>query len=293
MEGNFSNVVRSIFLIGDPIKHSISPQIHNAAFRRENIPYKYKTKQIKKKNLPDILEKFKTDGTVGFNVTIPYKTFILKYLDEITPIAQEIGAVNTVKIENGKLIGTNTDIVGIKKAITNANFRIKQDLSIVIIGAGGAARSVASYFSKHNVQLSIINRTLRKAENLCNDISNHPTNAAEFCSYVLDIPKIETIFQSADLLINATPVGMWPIIDENILLDYIPTSSQWVFDLVYNPIESQLVKTAKKNGCKLISGLDMLIYQASEAFKWWTGKNPDINLMNEVAIDYLSSISSK
>lgn len=282
-----------IYLIGDPVEHSISPQIYNAAFIQENLPYKYKKKQVKKSNLVDILEKFKTDGTVGFNVTIPHKTLILKYLNELTPIAQEIGAVNTVKIEEGKLIGTNTDIVGIRDALSEANFPHIQDLSIVIVGAGGAARSVSKYFSKFDVKLSIINRTVKNAEILSNALISHPKTNAEIHFYSLNSPKKKQIFQSADLLVNATPIGMWPNINETIFQNYTPLDSQWIFDLVYNPIETQLVKTAKKMGCKLINGLDMLIYQASEAFKWWTGKYPDINLMKKVAIEKLITIFLK
>ena len=293
MEDNSSNTVRSIYLIRNTLEHSISPQIHNAAFEYEHLPYEYKIKQVQKQDLPHVLEEFKKDGTVGFNVTIPYKTTIIQYLDKIKPVAREIGAVNTVKIENGELIGINTDIDGIKNACKNSNyFPVKND-NIVLVGAGGAARAVAFFYSKFEVNLIILNRTLENAEKLHNDLNSQSIVKAALDYHSLHAPQIEKIFQSANLIINATPIGMWPHVNDSILSNYVPKPSQCVFDLVYNHIETQLVKIAKKNGCKIISGLDMLLYQAVKAFRWWTDVNPKLKLMKKVAIDCLTSISSK
>jgi shikimate dehydrogenase len=293
MEGYSSNMAKSIYLIGNPLKHSISPQIHNAALRQENLPYVYKTLQVTQKDLPALLEQFRKDGTVGFNVTIPFKTVIMEYLDEIKPVAQQIGAVNTVKIENGKLIGTNTDIDGIRHAFTNSSYIPREYETIVLVGAGGAARAVALFFSNYKIKLVIINRTVKNAEILCNNLASQSSNKADLQFHSFNDSQIDKIYQTANLIINATPVGMYPNVKVDILANYVPTASQRIFDLVYNPLETQLVQKAKQCGCNIINGLDMLLYQAAEAFNWWTGNNPDVKLMKKVAFECLQSTSSE
>lgn len=283
----------SIYLIGDPVEHSISPQMHNAVLRQENLLVEYKSKQVKIENLSNVLVQFKNEKVLGFNVTIPLKSVIMKHLDEILPVAQDIGAVNTVKIENNKLIGTNTDFHGIRAALKNSEFVPGVGQTIVLIGAGGAARSVGYFFSDYKVNLKLVNRTTKHAEQLRIDLSSHLKNKASITVHSLIEAREVNIYHSADLIINTTPVGMWPHSEENILMDYNLDSSQWIFDLVYNPLETQLVKKARKAGCKIINGLDMLIYQAAEALHWWTGKDPDITLMRKVAEESLTPTSLK
>jgi shikimate dehydrogenase len=293
MDRNFSETFGSIYLIGNPVKHSISPQIHNAAFQKANLPYIYELKQLFQKEIPQFIDNVKKKGIPGFNITLPYKSEILKYMDKIDPIAQKIGAINTVKNENGVLLGYNTDIDGIQSACLEAKFEVIPDQNIVIFGAGGAARSLAFYFSSiEYTKIFILNRTYHKAEEIRNDLTELNIKGSV---QIADYPgsKAFRLLEIADLIINATSVGMWPKFQGDILRDYIPNKHQAVFDLVYNPIETPLVKKAKKQGCKIISGLDMLIYQAVKAFKFWTGVDPDIELMKKTADECLQLIFSE
>jgi len=284
--------VKSLYLIGDPIDHSISPQIHNAALKYHKIPYIYKSCKISLCDLPKFLLMCKKEAVIGFNITIPLKTEILRYLDDISPIARKIGAINTVKIENGKLSGINTDVAGIQQAIKISQCPYKSLKNIVILGAGGAARSVAHFFSAYRVNIIIINRTLQRAEFVRNGLIKNKEIKASIQINSLDTPQRISILSSANLLINTTPIGMWPNIMDDPLPDYIPKKQQWVFDLVYNPLETPFVHKAKQIGCKLVSGLDMLIYQSAESFKWWTGIYPNVEVMKKTAIDTIKSIFS-
>ncbi len=280
----------SFYLIGDPVEHSISPFIHNAAFKNQNLPYKYKKLQVPIRNLPDVLRTFTESKTLGFNVTIPLKTIIFNHLDEISSIGKYIGAINTVKIENGRFLGTNTDLEGIHLAITKSGFKPEEYNEILMIGAGGAARAVAYHFSQYDIKIRIVNRTISTSQKLLHDIKNLPSTIAQ-----IEVPSQNdaSSYHNADLIINTTPVGMWPNIHEDPLSGYTPHSNQWVFDLVYNPIETSLIKKSKENGCEIITGLDMLIYQAASAFKYWTGIYPDVKIMQKAAIEALNLISSK
>jgi len=291
MEGNSSNTSRSIYLIGNPLEHSLSPQIQNAAFKHEHLPYEYKLMQVQKQDLHHVLEKFKKDGTVGFNVTIPYKTTIMQYLDKIKPVAIEIGAVNAVKIDKGELIGTNTDIMGIKTALSLSSFHIPQVKHVILFGAGGAAYSACSLFSKYDLKLSIINRTKKHVEELKQYLISKPDCRAQVEIFALEPTKLFSLLNSADLIINATPIGMWPNSKDDLIPFYVPQPYQWIFDMVYNPVQTPFVKKSIESGCKTISGLDMLISQAAESFKWWTGVYPNTTLMKKVALDNLTLIS--
>ena len=187
MESNFSDTVRSIYLIGNPVKHSISPQIYNAAFQQANLPYKYKLKQITQEEIPKFIENVKETDIPGFNITLPYKSKILEYMDIIEPIAQKIGAINTVKNTNGVLSGINTDIDGIHSACLEAKFEPLPDQNIVIIGAGGAARSIAFYFSSFDfLNIFILNRTFFNAEEIRNDLIDEFDNTT---FYLADYPS--------------------------------------------------------------------------------------------------------
>ncbi|MBN2156554.1 MAG: shikimate dehydrogenase [Candidatus Lokiarchaeota archaeon] len=293
MEDHTSKSYSTFYLIGNPVAHSISPQIFNALFEHFHLPYNYTKMLVTSQKLPDILNTFKKQGIIGFNVTIPLKNTIMDYLDEISPIAKKIGAVNSVKIQNGRTIGTNTDIQGIQNSFEQAGYVHQVNQQVVLVGSGGAAYAAASYLSNYTTTLSIINRTLENAENLRRNMVSHPENKVKITCYPLHCPQEESILESADLIINATPIGMWPQSDYDPIDGYIPKQNQWVFDMVYNPIETKLLRKSKLNGAKTISGLDMLIYQAAEAFRWWIDWVPNIELMKHVAVQNLSIISSE
>lgn len=265
-------------LIGHPIDHSFSPIMHNAAIKDLKINYGYFAFDVSEENLKDVVTGAKALNFRGFNVTIPHKVNIMKYLDEIDCDAEVIGAVNTVKIENGKAIGYNTDGIGVKKALEEKT-GILINKNILIIGSGGASRAVSFELAKDN-NLTIVNRNIEKAENLSKEISKKLKKENPLNYGGLDI-NIENF----DIIINTTPVGMYPNteVDPVIPLHNIKKDAV-VMDLIYNPLEPVFLKEAKKYGAKTINGIGMLVYQGAVSFEIWTGIKPDIFVMKKSII---------
>jgi len=272
-------------LIGHPVEHSFSPIMHNAAFKDKGLNYIYVAFDVLPENLKYVIDGAKALGIVGFNVTIPHKIEIMKYLDEIDEDAQLIGAVNTIKIEDGKAIGYNTDGIGARKALEEEIGKVKGK-NIVIYGAGGAARAVAFELAKDN-NIIIANRTVEKAEKLAKEIAEKLNKKfgeeVKFSGLDVDLNGI-------DIIINATPIGMYPNVDaEPIVKAENMREDMVVMDLVYNPLETVLLKEAKKVNAKTINGLGMLIYQGAVAFKIWTGVEPNIDVMKNAIIDVIKN----
>ncbi|MFX1537977.1 MAG: shikimate dehydrogenase [Promethearchaeota archaeon] len=257
-------------VIGYPIGHSISPAIHNAAFRKIRINCYYKAIEIQdpKRAIDEMIE----NNYRGYSVTIPHKVTIMKYLDEIDPLAKKIGAINTVINTNRHLKGYNTDVTGAMRAIRDVmNIEGKK---VVLIGAGGAARAIGFGLKEVGTDILIQNRTSKNAESLAKALN---------CQY----SKIDpTLIKNCDLIINTTPVGMHPDINRSVI-EEIPENCT-IMDIVYNPIETKLLKLAKARSCKIINGLGMFVYQAAEQFRLFTGKEAPLELMRKVAKERLS-----
>jgi len=262
-------------LIGHPVDHSFSPIMHNAAIEDLGINYKYLAFDVSEENLKDIVSGAKAFQIAGFNITIPHKMNIMKYLDEIDEDAKAIGAVNTVKIENGKAIGYNTDGIGAKKALEEKT-GILINKNILIIGSGGGSRAVSYELAKEN-NLTIINRNIEKAKILSEELSKNlkKENSINYGDLDIDIKNF-------DIIINTTPVGMYPNtnVDPVIPLNDIKKGAV-VMDLIYNPLEPVFLKEAMKYGAETINGLGMLVYQGAVSFEIWTGKKPDIYVMKK------------
>ena len=272
-----------IGLIGHPVEHSFSPIMHNAAFKDKGLNYVYVAFDVLPENLKYVIDGAKALGIVGFNVTIPHKIEIMKYLDEIDRDAQLIGAVNTIKIENGRAIGYNTDGIGARKALEEEIGKVK-DKNIIIYGAGGAARAVAFELAKNN-NIIIANRTIEKAEKLAKEIAEKL--GKEFGREV-KFDSLDADLEGVDIVINATPIGMYPNVNvEPIVKADKLREDMVVMDLIYNPLETVLLKEAKKVGAKAINGLGMLIYQGAIAFKIWTGVEPNVEVMKEAIINII------
>ncbi len=254
-------------VIGYPIGHSMSPAIHNAAYSKLGLNFILKAIEFQDP-LKAITEMIENNYT-GYSVTLPLKTSIIPHLDKIHSIAKEIGAVNTIVNENGKLKGYNTDVNGAIKSLKEVINLTKK--KAVIIGAGGAARAIAFGLKRERMELLIQNRTLEKAKALALDVK---------CNFSEINPELRKGF---DIIINTTPIGMYPKIDRSILTE-IPKGCI-VFDIVYNPIETKLLKLAKKRGCKTINGIGMFLYQAAEQFKIFTGKEAPLNTMRKVLME--------
>ncbi|WP_456373815.1 shikimate dehydrogenase [Methanocaldococcus sp.] len=270
-------------LIGHPVEHSFSPIMHNAAFKDKGLNYVYLAFDVLPEKLKYVIDGAKALGIVGFNVTIPHKVEIIKYLDELDESAKLIGAVNTIKIENDKAVGYNTDGIGARLSLEEEIGKVK-DKTILILGAGGAARAVAFELAKDN-NIIIANRTVEKAEKLAKEIAEKLNK--KFGEEV-KFSSLNNDFSDVDIIINATPVGMYPNVDvEPIIKADQIKPDMVVMDLIYNPLETTLLKEAKKVGAKTINGLGMLIYQGVVAFKIWTGIEPNIEVMKNAIINTL------
>ena len=267
-------------LIGHPIKQTYSPFIHNVAFDMKKLDYLYLPFDVPAANLSNALKGMVALGIKGFNVTIPHKVNIMQLLNNVSDEAAGVGAVNTVGNDLGRLTGYNTDVFGVLKSLDSH----KNSLSgkdITIIGAGGSARAVVytliKYFKPSGI--NIVNRTGQKAESLKKYFSERMKFESIKC-FELFPDNLGEIIRNSKMIINATPVGMYPETDEAVISqpEYF-SKDQIVFDLVYNPAKTRLLAIASKQGAQVINGTEMLVNQASRAFQLWTGETmpvPDL-----------------
>lgn len=262
--------MKRCIIIGDPIAHSLSPLVHNAGYKALGIDdsYHYELQRIKPEELNDFMEALRTSDIRGVSCTAPHKIAIMRYLDDIDPTARKIGAVNTVVNDNGVLKGYNTDWLGavlpLEKLVS------LQGKRIALLGAGGAARSIVYGVAGRGADLSIYNRTLDKAQEL----------AQEFGGTAEPLNNLEEI-KKADIIINATSVGMAPHDDATPLPKRFMTSHHIVFDSIYAPYETCLLRDAAAQGAQIIHGSEMLLQQALAQFKLYTGYDAPENAMRE------------
>jgi 3-dehydroquinate dehydratase / shikimate dehydrogenase len=262
-------------LVGLPVMHSVSPHMHNAAFRTAGINGVYLPLEVR-----DVKAFFtrmvhsrtrEFDWNLrGLSVTAPHKSVVLEQLDWIAPDAKEIGAVNTIVIDDDKLRGFNTDAAGFIEPLAKA-FDSLNGLRAAVIGAGGAARAATWALLKHNSTVTLFARDTTKARALGQlfDVSYESLSSVSFADY--------------DLVINATPLGSSELIDQTPATAEQLHGARCVYDLVYNPFETRLLKEACKAGCKTVRGLEMLVAQAKNQFELWTGQTPSLNIMHDAA----------
>jgi shikimate dehydrogenase len=271
-------------IFGYPIKHSFSPIMHNANFQDLGLDYVYIAFDVHPDKLEQAVNAVRTLDIKGLNVTIPHKEKIIQYLDEIDPIANKMGAINTIKNDNGYLKATNTDAAGAKKSLIDAGCTIKGK-KILFLGSGGAARSIAYLLSEDAEEIILTDIVEEKALSVANEIKKNMDANIEG-KKANDRILAEEIKQT-DILINATPIGMHPKEDVSPISKNLLHDGLFVFDVIYNPLETKLMKEAAEIGCKTLSGLDMLVNQGVIAFEWWTGKTPNSKLMKNKIIEFL------
>ena len=277
-------------LIGHPIKQSYSPFIHNAAFEFKKLDYLYLPFDITKSNLKSAVKGLMLLGARGFNVTIPHKENILDLLTNVSDEALIVGAVNTVVNEHGDLNGYNTDVYG----VTESLMPYKKEISgstVSVVGAGGAARAVIYSLIKNfkPKKIFIINRNEPKAEALKTYFSDKMKFDA-IKTRELFPPDIVDIFNGSALIVNATSVGMFPETDDAITsLENSFKKGQIVFDVVYNPVKTQLIKLAEKEGAIAVDGLSMLVYQAAKSFELWTGEEMPVEQVRTALKHFLEN----
>ena len=262
-------------LLGSPVAHSISPLMHNESFKQLGLDYVYLCFDVPENNLEVAFEGLKKLNVAGFNCTMPDKTLICQLVDELSPAASMIGAVNTVVNDNGKYIGHNTDGIGYMQSVKDAGFDIIGD-TMTLLGAGGAASSIfvqAAIDGVKNINVfSIKDRFWKKAERMVEMVNNNTDCNAQLFELGNDDVLGDAISKS-QILTNATPVGMAPNTDRCIINDKSMLRKDLIVsDVIYNPMETKLIKMAKEQGCPTFNGLYMLLYQGAEAFKIWTGK---------------------
>jgi len=277
MKDSFYANTKLIGLFGHPIKQSYSPFIHNVAFQFKNIDYIYLPFDIVTDELENALNGVVALGMNGLNVTIPHKVKIIEYLDDLSEESSMIGAVNTITIEQGSLKGFNTDVHGILETLTQFKDEITGE-KVSLIGAGGGARAaiftLIRYFKPK--EINIINRTLQRAETLQVYFSDK-MRYDNFKTADLFPPDLVETFQSSKLIINASPLGMYPATeDAPTILEESFHKDQIVFDMVYNPTETKLLSLARMQDAKVIGGLTMLVHQAAKSFELWTGEEMPI-----------------
>ena len=278
------NPPRKIFgLIGYPVEHSLSPFMHNAAFKALDINAKYELFELKPLELEDFLSSLSQRNIYGLNVTIPYKEQVIAFLDKISPEAQLIGAVNTIKASKEKLEGFNTDGAGFLRHITEDLGFDPKGKTVCVIGAGGAAKAVVVYLSKAGAKrITIYDLENGRSQKLIVHLKESFKDV-EF----MQTDSIGGLNMSdSDLLINATPVGMKDS-DPLIVSEGVIHKGLLVYDLIYNPKETKLLKLAKEKGARVSNGLGMLLYQGMLSFEIWTGRLAPSEIMRKALEDKL------
>ena len=284
MEGNpVSGKTIVCGVIGDPIEHTMSPVMHNAAFKKLGIDYLYVPFRVKKEELEKAIAGMRALNVRGLNVTIPHKVEVISFLDKVDSLVEKIGAVNTIVNDDGVLTGYNTDATGFLQALLERGVEPKGK-NTVILGAGGASRAISFILVERGANLVILNRQLELdwAEELAQRISQ--IFDKEVKALVLNEENLAEVLERAEVLVNTTSVGMSPNIEEIPVPARLLKPGLVVFDIVYNPIKTRLLREAEAAGIEAIGGLDMLVWQGALAFEKWTGHKAPVELMRREAI---------
>ncbi len=274
-------------VIGDPVEHSLSPAMQNAAFEASRLDCVYLAFRVKHEDAGNALAGMRVMGIQGLNVTMPLKKAVIGFLDVTDEKAKLLNSVNTIKNIDGELCGLNTDGVGALKALRENGVETKGK-KIVLLGAGGAARAIAFALAGEAYDFSILNRTLGSAASLA-DLLHQKFNSKVF-AYPLSPSTIKGVLAEADLVINATSIGMKPNVNQT------PVPRRWlkkdfvVMDIVYDPLETKLARDARAVGAKVVGGVEMLIHQGAASFEFWTGLEAPVDVMRKATVNHLRKV---
>lgn len=276
-----------IGIFGDPIEHSLSPLMHNQAFQVLDLDYTYVPFNVKKNDLRDAIASIVKLGLVGINVTIPHKEAVISLLDEVSTDAKLIGAVNTIVNDNGKLVGYNTDGAGFYQSLVRVIGEKPRDKKILILGTGGASRAVAFQLALEDAgELILTNRNFEKADKLAEEVTNNTKAKVDTIEFTT--ANMELIVPQADIIINTTPIGMYPNINKIPIIDTkLINPKTIVSDLIYNPHKTLLLRQAEEKGALVVPGIGMLLYQGVLAFEKWTGQRAPVDVMDKVLMEFL------
>jgi shikimate dehydrogenase len=267
-------------LIGNPVEHSLSPAIHNAAFEKLGLNYVYLA--FKVTDLPGAITGLRALGNLrGFSVTIPHKVAVVPLLDEVEETAKHIGAVNTIVIEEGRLRGFNTDASGAVQALIDAGVTLKGE-RVVLLGSGGAARAIAFALAAGTGidKLTILGIDERERTGLVRDLK--AWTSLQVSEGALTQERLKRAIEESTVLLHCTPVGMHPNVQESCVPASLLQPHLTVMDIVYNPLDTKLLKDAKAAGCKTIRGVEMFLNQAIAQFELWTNQKAPADVMRTV-----------
>jgi len=280
-----SGKTRVCAVIGDPVEHSLSPAMHNAAFQKLGLNIVYVAFKVTKNELKYAISGARSLGFLGLNVTMPHKNAVISYLDEVDSTAEAIGAVNTIRNNQGKLAGYNTDGKGAMIALQESGVD-PEEKKMLLLGAGGAAKAIAFQAVQEVEELVILNRTPEKAEQLAELLFKKFGSKVKGGALSVNVLKKE--MKTADILVNAIPVGMHPDVNMSPVPSDLLRRDLCVMDIVYNPLETKLVKDAKAVGAKVVLGLEMLLYQGAVSFEIWTNCPAPVDVMKKAALEKLA-----
>jgi shikimate dehydrogenase len=283
-------LTKIIGIIGYPIGHTLSPLMHNTAIKELGLDFLYLPFEVKKENIALAMGGLKGLGISGINVTIPHKESVIPYLDALDDNAKFIGAVNTIKLEDGRLKGYNTDGLGFLKSLKADAQEDAKGKNIIILGAGGASRAIAVQMALEKANSIIIaNRTAERGKQLVEYISSKLKAQSSKLLMAVSLKDSSLIenFREADIIINTTSVGMKDRDTQLFPYNYI-SDKHLVCDIVYKPIETRLLKEASARGARILNGIGMLIYQGSLSFKIWTGHEMPVDAVRKVLMEELS-----
>lgn len=274
-------------VLGNPVEHSLSPAIHNAAFQKLGLNYVYLAFQVE--NLVGAMQGIRSLGNVrGLSVTIPHKVAALQFLDKVEPTAKNIGAINTIVVEDGRLIGYNTDALGALRALESAGVKL-QDESVLLLGSGGAARAIAFALAADGeiARLNILGIDEKERRGLVADLRARTSLQIEDASITEE--ALSDTLRHSTIVLHCTPLGMHPKVDQSCIPAKLLRGHLTVMDIVYNPLETRLLREAKAAGCRTIRGLEMFLHQAVAQFELWTGKPAPADVMRSVLESRFSS----
>jgi shikimate dehydrogenase len=260
-------------VIGNPIGHSLSPLMHNSALAHSGLSGSYLAFRVD--NIAAAVDGIRGLGIRGASVTIPHKVAVMEYLDEVDPMAVDIGAVNTIINRDGILHGYNSDCAGAVKALSEKTAISGKD--VAVIGAGGGARAIGFGLKQEGGNVTIINRTHSRGEKLAGDLG---------CPF-LPLAELKTL--PYQIVVNTTPAGMTPDVDSMPLSPGLLESDMVVMDIVYNPLQTRLLKEAQSIGCTTVDGVSMFVHQGAVQFEWWTSQKAPVDIMRKVVLEALES----
>ncbi|MCH8029895.1 MAG: shikimate dehydrogenase [Candidatus Dadabacteria bacterium] len=268
-------------IFGHPVSHSFSPAMHNAAFEALGLDCVYVAFDVQPKDLEASAGALRTMSVAGINVTVPHKESVIPFLDTVSQEAELVGAVNTVKNDGGVLKGYNTDVGGFLRALKEDIGCEPGGMRVALLGAGGAARAVLTALCMNGArEINVINRTVAKAQGLADEFQNSFEQIVINAHGLANADSVESCLAGADLLVNCTSAGMKGV--ESLALPLEALGSETlVYDLVYNPLETELVAAARRRGNLAETGLSMLLYQGAESFEIWTGARAPVEVMKQ------------